>query len=120
MSDGTDPTTDRLTDGVTDLHQLGAELLATAREHSEGRASVVVEHGPHQRAVLMALAGGTGLGEHASPRAATFHVLSGRARMVAGGEVWDVAAGQLVPVPPDRHRVETDEDALILLTVSLG
>jgi quercetin dioxygenase-like cupin family protein len=108
------------TDGVTDLHAVGAELLVTAREHSEGRASVVVEHGARQRAVLMALAGGTGLGEHASPPAATFHVLSGRARLVAGNRSWDVGAGQLVPIPPQRHRVETDEDTLILLTVALG
>jgi quercetin dioxygenase-like cupin family protein len=112
--------TEEPTDGITDLHALGAELLVSARESSEGRASNVVEHGAHQRAVLMALAGGTGLGEHASPTAATFHVLSGRARLRAGEQVWDVGAGQLVPIPPERHSVETDEDTLILLTVALG
>ena len=108
------------TDGITDLHALGEQLFATARESSEGRASHVVEHGQHQRAVLMALAGGTGLGEHASPPAATFHVLSGRARLRAGEQLWEVGPGQLVPIPPERHSVETDEDTLILLTVALG
>ena len=109
-----------MTDEITDLHALGEELLATARESPDGRASRVVEHGARQRAVLMALRGGTGLGEHDSPPAATFHVLSGRARLVAGERVWDVPAGGLVPIPPYRHSVETDEDALILLTVALG
>ena len=109
-----------MTDGITDLHALGAELLAAAAESEEGRASRVVEHGERQRAVLMALNGGASLGEHSSPAAATFHVLSGRARVVAGDRVWDVPAGGLVPIPPFRHSVETDEDAVILLTVALG
>lgn len=109
-----------MSDQITDLTALGTELLATARESAEGRASRVVEHGSKQRAVLMALVGGTSLGEHASPGAATFHVLSGRARLVAGDRAWDVPAGALVPIPPQRHSVETDEDTVILLTVALG
>jgi quercetin dioxygenase-like cupin family protein len=68
----------------------------------------------------MALTAGTGLGEHAAPPAATFHVLSGRARLLAGERTWEVGAGQLVPIPPERHSVETDEDTIILLTVALG
>ena len=107
-------------DQITDLTALGEEMLTVARNSADGRASRVVEHGKHQRAVLMALAGGTGLGEHASPKAATFHVLSGRARLVAGDTVWDVPAGGLVPIPPERHGVETDEDTVILLTVALA
>lgn len=109
-----------MTDEITDLHALSGELLSAARESADGRASRVVEHGERQRAVLMALTGGTTLGEHASPGAATFHVLSGRARLVAGERVWDVPAGGLVPIPPFRHSVETDEDTVILLTVALG
>ena len=33
--------------------------------------------------------------------------------------MWDVPAGGLVPIPPERHGVETDEDTVILLTVAL-
>ena len=109
-----------MTDEITDLHALGEELLAAARESRDGRASRVVAHGARQRAVLMALRGGTGLGEHDSPAAATFHVLLGRARLVAGDRTWEVSAGGLVPIPPYRHGVEADEDAVILLTVALG
>ena len=78
-----------MSDQITDLHALGDELLAAARTAPEGRASRVVEHGSKQRAVLMALVGGTSLREHSSPGAATFHVLSGRVRLVAGSDSWD-------------------------------
>lgn len=109
-----------MTDEITDLRAVGEELLTAARASTDGRASKVVEHGPRQRAVLMALVAGTGLGEHASPPAATFHVLSGRARVVGPDRVWDVPTGGLVPIPPERHSVENDEDTLILLTVALA
>ena len=109
-----------MTDEVTDLAALGAELLGVAHESPEGRAARVVEHGPRQRAVVMALAGGTELNEHSSPGAATLQVLSGRARLVAGERTWNLPAGSLVPIPPKRHRVETEEDTVMLLTVALG
>jgi quercetin dioxygenase-like cupin family protein len=108
-----------VTDEITDLFALAGELMAAAHESPDGRASHTVVHGPRQRAVLMALTAGTGLGEHASPPAATFQVLQGRARLTAGEQAWEVPAGGLVPVPPQRHGVENDEDAVILLTVAL-
>jgi quercetin dioxygenase-like cupin family protein len=108
-----------VTDDITDLDALAGELLAAAHASSDGRASHTVVHGPRQRAVLMALTAGTGLGEHASPPAATFQVVRGRARLTAGEQAWDVSAGGIVPVPPQRHAVENDEDAVILLTVAL-
>ena len=109
-----------MTDEITDLDAVAGELLAAAHESSDGRAARTLVHGPHQRAVLMALTAGTGLGEHASPPAATFQVVRGRARLTSTQQVWDVPAGGLVPVPPERHGVENDEDAVILLTVALG
>jgi len=56
-----------LSDEITDLHKAGEELLATARESSDGRSSRAVVHGDRMRAVLMALVNGTGLGEHDAP-----------------------------------------------------
>ena len=109
-----------MSDEITDLQSAGDELLATARESSDGRASRAVVHGDRMRAVLMGLANGTGLGEHDAPPAATFQVVSGRARLVAGDRVWEVGAGEVVPIPQERHSVETDQDAVILLTVALG
>ena len=82
-----------MSDEITDLQQAGEELLATARESSDGRSSRAVVHGDRMRAVLMALVNGTGLGEHDAPAAATFQVVSGRARLIAGDQVWEVPAG---------------------------
>jgi quercetin dioxygenase-like cupin family protein len=103
-----------------DLTALGDELLAQAADSRHGHASRTVVHGDRQRAVLMAFTPGSGLGEHEAPPAATFHVLRGRATLVAGEDRWDVGAGEVVPIPPTRHRVEvTDDDAVVLLTVAV-
>ncbi|MEO7069100.1 MAG: LuxR family transcriptional regulator [Nostocoides sp.] len=105
---------------VVDLTQLADVLLQRAGTDSQRRASHLVVNGPAQRAVLMAILAGSGLGEHASPPAATLHVLRGRVRLHAGDtDAWLVHAGQVVPVPPDRHAVDALEDSVILLTVAL-
>jgi quercetin dioxygenase-like cupin family protein len=109
-----------MSDEITELQRAGEELLAKARDSSDGRSSHTVVHGDRMRAVLMALVNGTGLQEHDAPAAATFQVVSGRARLIAGDQVWEVPAGAVVPIPQERHSVETDDDAVILLTVTLG
>jgi quercetin dioxygenase-like cupin family protein len=69
----------------------------------------------------MALTAGAELGEHESPPAATFHVVTGSAHLYAvGGPSWTVRAGEVVAVPPERHGAEALEDCVILLTVALG
>jgi quercetin dioxygenase-like cupin family protein len=103
-----------------DVRAAGVELLEEARAAATGHASRLVIGGTVQRAVLMALTAGAILGEHASPPAATFHVVSGRARLYAvGGQEWVVAEGQVVAIPPERHGVEALDDSVILLTVAL-
>lgn len=103
-----------------DVQALGAELLEQARAQPNGHASRLIIGGTVQRAVLMALTAGAVLGEHESPPAATFHVLTGHARLyAAGGAEWLVDAGQVVAIPPNRHGVEALADSLVLLTVAL-
>lgn len=103
-----------------DLRSAGADLMVEARAAANGHASRLVVGGPVQRAVLMALTAGSSLGEHASPPAATFHVLSGSARLYAvDGPEWVVAAGEVVAIPPERHGADALEDTLVLLTVAL-
>ena len=105
---------------VTDLRALGAQLLDDAKVTPHRRMSRLVITGARQRAVLMALAEGGELGEHDSPPAATFQVLSGRARLHHGDVAeWIVEAGCLVEVPAERHAVTALSDCLILLTVCL-
>lgn len=103
-----------------DLHALGEELLVKARTSTHKTASTSVVHSDRQRAVLMAFAPGSGLGEHDSPPAATLHVLRGRARLRAGDQSWDLGAGELVAIPPERHWLEVEaEETVALLTVTV-
>ena len=105
---------------IINLAALGAQLMDEAKTSAHLRVSRLVVTGAKQRAVLMALGEGGELGEHDSPPAATFHVLSGRARLHAGDDAeWIVEAGCLVEIPPERHAVTALTDCVILLTVSL-
>jgi quercetin dioxygenase-like cupin family protein len=108
-------------DEITDLAALGAALVDEAKASPHRPASRLVITGAKQRAVLMGFVEGGELGEHESPAAATFHVLSGRARLHAGeDQEWVVDAGCLVAIPPERHAVTALSDCVILLTVALG
>jgi quercetin dioxygenase-like cupin family protein len=99
----------------------GEALLARARESAGGHASQLLVGGEHQRVVLIALTAGSRLSEHESPPAATFQVVTGRARLYAvDGPGWDVVAGAVVVIPSVRHGVEALEDSVVLLTVTLG
>jgi quercetin dioxygenase-like cupin family protein len=105
---------------ITDLTALGAELVAEAKASPHPCVSRLVIAGPRQRAVLMGFVEGGELGEHDAPAAATFQVLSGRARLHAGNDAeWIVEAGCLVAVPPERHAVTALTDCVVLLTVAL-
>lgn len=70
------------------------------------------------KASLVALAAGQVLDEHANPGEATVQVLSGRVRLSAGEVSWDGAVGDLLIVPPARHRLRAVQDAVVLLTVA--
>ncbi|MCP2254374.1 hypothetical protein LY13_003143 [Prauserella aidingensis] len=103
----------------TAITDLAHELLGTAREHDSRRAARTVTSGPSQRATVIALAEGAQLGKHDAPPAATLQVLVGRARLHTADREWSVDAGDLLPVPPERHSLEALTDTAVLLTVAL-
>ena len=45
-------------------------------------------------------------------------MLSGTVRLTAGEEVWDGGAGDYVVIPPMRHDLHAETDAVVLLTVA--
>jgi quercetin dioxygenase-like cupin family protein len=104
---------------VTNIDALATELLDEARKHHSRRAARTVVSGVAQRATLIALAEGAELDEHVSPTAATLHVVSGSVRLHTTGHEWPLHAGDLAPVPPQRHGLHADTDAAVLLTVAL-
>ncbi len=104
----------------TSLPRLAEEQLALARDASSGRAAVTV-HGGHEhdlRQTLIALAAGRSLGEHDAPGEATLQVLVGSVRLTAGDEGWDGTPGDHLVIPPHRHDLHADTDAVVLLTVA--
>lgn len=104
---------------VTSLRQAQESLLEAARASASRRAATTLYggHGAVLRQTALALLAGAELAEHASPPEATLQVLAGSIRLISGERQWRLAAGDLAPIPPERHSVAADEDSVFLLTV---
>lgn len=72
-----------------------------------------------ERAVLIELRAGEALGDHSVKESALVLVLDGAARVEAGGESVDGAAGSLFHFDPDeRHSVTSERGARLLLLLA--
>ncbi|MEV0131029.1 LuxR family transcriptional regulator [Dactylosporangium sp. NPDC050688] len=91
-------------------HGLGASGRCGARIVTGGHP-----HSPRQ--AVIALRRGQTLDEHHDGVEATVQVLRGRVRAVAGDDVTDGTAGQLLIVPGGRPTVTALQDSVVLLTV---
>ncbi len=101
------------------LTRLADEQLAAARSSHAGRAAHTV-HGGHDhllRQTLIALVADRELAEHDSPGQATLQVLQGRVRLRSADEEWAGGPGDYLIIPPVRHSLHADSDAVVLLTV---
>lgn len=101
------------------LEALARQQSKAAAAAPSGRAADTV-YGGHEKALrqtVIAMTRGTVLAEHESPGDATIYVLSGRVRLLAGADSWQARTGDLLIVPDERHSLEAEEDATILLTV---
>jgi quercetin dioxygenase-like cupin family protein len=104
-----------------DLDQLADEHLAVAREAPHGRSAhtIVGGQGHALRHLVLALRAGEALAEHEAPGEATLQVLRGRVTLGTAGESCELAAGQLVAIPDERHDLQAVEDAVVVLTTSI-
>jgi quercetin dioxygenase-like cupin family protein len=103
-----------------DLDVLGTELLDKARTAGSGRAADTLMGGTGHalRQTILALVAGAELGEHESPGEATLQVLRGEVELAdVDGKSEALTAGQLAPIPPNRHSLRAETDAVVLLTV---
>ena len=108
-----------MTESITDVHALAAELLEQATSADAGRAARTLPHPVDGlRQTVIALRGGTELGEHESPGPASLLVIRGRVRIVAGERSIDLGPHTLSPIPDARHSLQADEDAVVLLSVA--
>jgi quercetin dioxygenase-like cupin family protein len=90
-------------------------------ETPDGARSPVVLHSQdgEARVVLIALKPGQRLGDHEVKEAALLLVVSGEARIEAGGDVQEAVAGDLFRFDPtERRTVSSESGARILLTLA--
>jgi quercetin dioxygenase-like cupin family protein len=101
------------------LDDLITELFDRARQSGSGRAAHNLLSGqehPLSQTVIAILAG-HGLGEHDSPGEATLQLLRGRVTFTAVSASCELAAGDFLPIPRERHAVDATEDSVLLLSV---
>ncbi|HEY0509373.1 MAG TPA: LuxR family transcriptional regulator [Blastococcus sp.] len=106
--------------GPVDLTALAIELLDRAAAAYARRAAHTLAHPVDGlRQTVIALLGGVDLGEHESAGAASLQVLRGRIRIVAGNGGVALGAGEIAPLPMQRHGLHADEDSVVLLSVAV-
>lgn len=104
---------------ITNLASLQEQLLAKARSANARRAAETVYGGRDAilRQSALALLAGAELPEHDSPPEATLQVLVGHLQLRGHDRQWELTAGDIIPIPPERHSVTALEDSVFLLTV---
>ena len=105
--------------GVVSLPEVTTALLEQARTHHSRRAARTVVAGATLRATVMALAAGADLAEHDPPRPRPCRCSAARCACTRGNGSGRCRPGRSCAIPPERHGVHADTDAVFLLTVAL-
>jgi len=106
----------------TSLTSLADDLLGQAAEAHAGRAAATLHPfgDGRLRQTVIAMTSGTALADHESPGEATLQVLRGDVRLTWSGDSLDLTAGDIAPIPPQRHGLDAVGEAVVLLTVRLS
>jgi quercetin dioxygenase-like cupin family protein len=107
-------------DGPVDVDALADTLLVQACGRQSGRAARTLPHTVDGlRQTVIALRDGAALQEHDSPGPAALLVLRGHARLVVGEDSVTLNTHQHLPIPPRRHALHAEGDAVVLLSVAV-
>lgn len=104
------------------LQQLVQSQIAAAREAKNGRSTTLVSGGAGRTLnhLMVALAAGHALSEHANPGQATLQVLHGTVTLRAGDEQWTGSVGEYLVIPDALHDLTAQDDSAVLLTFVKG
>lgn len=102
---------------LIDLEVQQNELYESATQAASKRAGSTVYRGNGVRQTMVVLLQDAEMAEHSSPEEGFIHVIQGAIRLDGDNRSWEVSAGQLLPVPPERHSVTALDDTVLTLTV---
>ncbi|WP_052869015.1 MULTISPECIES: cupin [Streptomyces] len=101
---------------MDDLTALARQQLDDAKADPHGRSARLFLHDGPLRQTVIALIGGASLDEHVSPPAGSVQILHGHVQITTGDGKQDMIAGQVAPVPREKHGVTAVENSALLLT----
>ncbi|MGI8991930.1 MAG: cupin domain-containing protein [Bryobacteraceae bacterium] len=92
-------------------------LLEEVAFDDEKPAFRTLLQGSGSRVMLLCLRAGQIVPEHSAPGPMTIQALSGRATFYDGPAPIEMQAGTLIRLESGRHRIEGQEDAVLLVTI---
>ena len=110
----------QLLPSVTGLAELADDLIDQARDDETRRAARSVLSLPDLRATVIALAAEAELPDNEPRNGASLQVLVGRVLLLTAGQQVAVGAGEIVPIPAQRHGIRAEVDSALLLTVPIS
>ena len=107
--------------GAFDLAEAASELLDQARGLAAGRAARTLTPGQGSplKQTLLAITLGRQLDEHQAPGPATLQVLVGDVVLRTGADDVQLSQNDWAAIPPARHDLRAETDAVVLLTVAM-
>jgi|SRR5699024_3446524 len=105
---------------LVDFNAEQNHLKRTAHQAPARRAGSTLYRGDAMRQTMVVLLTGAEMAEHESPVEAFIHVLDGSVTIHGDQRYWEITAGELFPLPPEKHSVTANEDSVFTLTVLRG
>lgn len=102
---------------LVDLNAEQDVLRDSAQSAVARRAGSTVYRGDGVRQTMVVILAGEHMAEHWSPQEGFIHVMEGKVLLHGRDRNWEIAAGQMLPLPPEKHSVTAVEDSTLTLTV---
>jgi len=102
---------------IVDFSAEQQRLKQEAHDAPAKRAGSTLYRGEGVRQTMVAIVAGAEMTEHDSPVEAFIHVLEGQITIHGDNRQWQISAGNLLPIPPEKHSVSADQNSVFTLTV---